>query len=285
MKAIDIQVQNVAKWGPLLNPEQTEQIGKYLGTKLNYNLTDAEMAKMLRDADVKAMVILPTSNIPDDIGRVRELHDRAAQCQKDYPDVILGYWASINPHLGYKGLRELERCIKDLKFVGYYHITLASGVPMNDPRMNHVYDLCSEAKVPVKLNIGHTAGGAGLPGGGGFRLNFEQPIPYFDDVCAAFPNLTCISGHTPWPWQNELISVLLHKGNAYAENHGWAPKYVPEEVKREINGRLQDKYMFASDYPFLKHERLFKEWEAEIKPEVLQKMYFKNAERIFRLKL
>ena len=285
LKALDIQVQCTAKWGPLLNPEQTEQIGKYLGTKLHYDLTDDQMAQELRDNNVKAMILLPTSDIREDIGRVRELHDRAAECQKKHPDVILGYWATINPHLGYKGIRELDRCIRDLKFVGYYHITLASGVPMNDPRMNHVYDLCSEAKVPVKLNIGHTAGGAGLPGGGGFHLNYEQPIPYFDDVCANFPNLTVISGHVPWPWHNELISVLLHKGNAYAENHGWAPKYIPEEIKKEVNGRLQDKYMFASDYPFVTHERVFKEWEEVLKPEVREKVYWKNAARIFKIKV
>jgi predicted TIM-barrel fold metal-dependent hydrolase len=284
IKAIDIQVQCTAKWGPLLDEQQTKDIGKYLGTKLRYDLTDDEMAQELRDANVKAMILLGTSNVLD-IGRVKELHDRAYECQKKHPDVILGFWGTVNPHLGYAGVRELDRVIRDYKFVGYYHITLASGVPMNDPRMNHVYDLCSEAKVPVKLNIGHTAGGAGLPGGGGFHLNYEQPIPYFDDVCANFPNLTCISGHVPWPWHNELISVLLHKGNAYAENHGWAPKYIPEEIKKEVNSRLQDKYMFASDYPFVTHERVFKEWDEVLKPEVREKVYWKNAARIFKIKL
>ena len=284
LKAIDIQVQCTAKWGPLLDAKQTADIGKYLGTKLRYDLTDDEMAQELRDSNVKAMILLGTSNVLD-IGRVRELHDRAYECQKKHPDVILGFWGTVNPHLGYAGVRELDRVIRDYKFVGYYHITLASGVPMNDPRMNHVYDLCSEAKVPVKLNIGHTAGGAGLPGGGGFHLNYEQPIPYFDDVCANFPNLTCISGHVPWPWHNELISVLLHKGNAYAENHGWAPKYIPEEIKKEINSRLQDKYMFASDYPFIPHDRVFKEWDEVLKPEVREKVYWKTAARLFKIKV
>jgi uncharacterized protein len=284
LKAIDIQVQCTAKWGPLLDEQQTKDIGKYLGTKLRYDLTDDEMAQELRDANVKAMILLGTSNVLD-IGRVRELHDRAHECQKKHPDVILGFWGTVNPHLGYAGVRELDRVIRDYKFVGYYHITLASGVPMNDPRMNHVYDLCSEAGVPVKLNIGHTAGGAGLPGGGGFHLNYEQPIPFFDDVCANFPKLTCISGHVPWPWHNELISVLLHKGNAYAENHGWAPMYVPEEIKKELNSRLQDKYMFASDYPFITHERVFKEWDSILKPEVRDKVYWKTAARLFKIKV
>ena len=286
MKAIDLQCQMVTKWGSFLPPEMASQFEKYLGTKLGYGKTDEEMAQVLRDAEVKAMVVIPTANIPDDIGKVRELNDRSAQFQKDYSDVILGIWASVNPRLGYKGLRELERCIKDLGFVGYYMMSLCAEVPANDKSMYNFYDLCSEAGVPVRWNVGHTAGGAGLPGGGGYHLGFERPIPFFDDVAAEFPNLTLISAHCPWPWQNEMISILLHKANVYAENHGWAPKYVPAEIKREIRGRLQDKFMFGSDYPFFTHERLFTEWEAEgFTPEILEKMYHKNAQRVFKLEL
>lgn len=286
MKAIDVQFQNVTKWGSLLPLEMVSQFETYLGTKLGYGKTDEEMAQVLRDADVKAIVALPTINITDDIGKVRELNDRAAQFQKDYPDAIMGMWCSVNPKLSYKGLREVERCIKDLKFVGYYQMSLAAGVPINDKLMYPFLDLCSDAGVPVKWNVGHTAGGAGTPGGGGYHLGNERPIPFLDDVAAEFPNLTLISAHCSWPWHNEMISILLHKGNVYAENHGWAPKHVPAEIKREIRGRLQDKFMFGSDYPFFSYERLFTEWEAEgYTPEILEKMYYKNAQKVFKLEL
>jgi len=286
MKAIDLQCQMVTKWGSFLPPEMAGQFEKYLGTKLGYGKTDEEMAQVLRDADVKAMVVIPTSDITDDIGKVRELNDRSAQFQKDYSDAILGIWASVNPQLGYKGLRELERCIKDLGFVGYYMMSLTAGVPINDKLMYPFLDLCCDAGVPVRWNVGHTAGGAGLPGGGGYRLGNERPIPFFDDAAAEFPNLTLISAHCPWPWHNEIISILLHKANVYAENHGWAPKYVPAEVKREIRGRLQDRFMFGSDYPFFSYERVFTEWESEgYTPEILEKMYYKNAQRVFKLEL
>jgi hypothetical protein len=43
--------------------------------------------------------------------------------------------------------------------------------------------------------------------------------------------------------------------------------------------------MFGSDYPVLTHERLFREFEEEgYKPEVLEKIYLKNAQRILGLK-
>jgi len=285
MKAIDLQCQVVTRWGQMIPDEHIPYLEKYLGTKLDYDRTDEEMAQLLRDADVKAMIVLPTMDRTD-IGEIREINDRAYEFKRNFSDVIVGIWASIIPALGWKGLKELERCIKDLGFVGYYMASLAAGVPINDKSFYNYYDLCSEAGTVVRLNIGHLAAGAGTPGGGGYRLAPERPIPYFDDVAAEFPNLTLISGHCTWPWHIEMISVMLHKGNVYAENHGWAPKYVPAETKKEMNGRLQDKFMFASDYPFVSYERVFAEWEAEgLKPEVLEKMYYKNAQRRFGLEL
>ena len=284
MKAIDLMCQMVTKWGSMLTDDLARQLERYLGTKLIYNKTDEEMVQILRAADVKAMVV-GSAITSRDIGEIREINDRTFQFAQDYPDVIIGSWASIVPTLGYKGLRELERCIKDLKFVGYFMTDMASGLPHNDKLIYPYYDLCSEAGVPVRLLIGHTAGGAGTPGGGGLHLERERPIPYLDDVAADFPNLTVIAGHCSWPWHNELISVMLHKANVYAENHGWAPKYVPAEIKREINSRLQDKFLFGSDFPLIPYERCFAEWDAELMPEPREKMYYKTAQRVFRLKL
>ena len=80
--------------------------------------------------------------------------------------------------------------------------------------------------------------------------------------------------------------MLLHKGNVYNELSGWSPKYFSPEFKREINGRLQDKFMFGSDYPVLSHKRLFQDWESEgYKPEVLEKVFWKNAQRILKLNI
>ena len=42
--------------------------------------------------------------------------------------------------------------------------------------------------------------------------------------------------------------------------------------------------MFGSDYPALTHKRLFKDWDAlGLKPEVLEKVFYKNAQRILKL--
>jgi hypothetical protein len=65
---------------------------------------------------------------------------------------------------------------------------------------------------------------------------------------------------------------------------GWAPKYFPDALKRDIKSRLKDKIMFGSDYPSIPYERIFKEWqELGYSEELMEKIYHRNAERILGL--
>ena len=81
-----------------------------------------------------------------------------------------------------------------------------------------------------------------------------------------------------------MTAVALHKGNVFWELSGWAPKYFPEGLRRDIRGRLRDKVMFGSDYPSLTYERLLREWdELGYDDEVMAQVFFENAERILGL--
>jgi hypothetical protein len=209
------------------------------------------------------------------------MHDYMGHLKKAYPDTILGCWGDIDPRLGVTGARELERCIKDVGMMGIYTGAILTGIPVSDKRYRPLFEVCDEAGVPVKLSVGITAVGQGLPGGGGIHLCHENPIPYVDDIAVQFPDLTIIAAHCAWPFHNEMTAVMIHKANVHNELHGWSPRYFPAELKREINGRLQDRFMFGSDHPWFSYERLMHDWETEgYKQEVLEKVYFKNAQRI-----
>ena len=68
------------------------------------------------------------------------------------------------------------------------------------------------------------------------------------------------------------------------ELSGWAPKYFPDSLKREIKGRLQDKIMFGSDYPSIPYERLLREWrELGYADALMEKIFHGTAERILNL--
>jgi predicted TIM-barrel fold metal-dependent hydrolase len=123
--------------------------------------------------------------------------------------------------------------------------------------------------------------GTGLPGGGGIKLRYTRPIPDFDDLAADFPGLKIIAMHVGDPWVEELNAVTMHKGNVYRETSGMWPRYFPEAMKYEMNRRLQDKYMFGSEYNLFPLDQLVKQHEEnEYRPGFLEKLFYKNAIRI-----
>ena len=50
--------------------------------------------------------------------------------------------------------------------------------------------------------------------------------------------------------------MALHKTNIYIDISGWAPRYIPAEVMRDMKGRLQNQFVFGSDYPFIQPRAL-----------------------------
>ena len=283
-KVIDVQTQMTTKKGALWPLELKEMFEAVFKHKIPYYQTEEEMIQSFREAGARVMIRLASGD-KKDFGQIQEAHDYVAQLKRDYLDVVIGFWVPLDPRLSLlKNLRELERCIKDLGSFGYYHNGMLSGIPANDKSLYPLYELCQEEGVPVKISTGHTAAGAGTPGGSGIHLKIEHPIPNIDDVAADFPQLTVIGAHCAWPFHNEMISVMVHKTNVYNDLHGWSPKYFPTELKREVNGRLKGRFLFGSDYPFFEYQRLFRDWEAEgYKPEVLENVYYKNAQRVFGL--
>jgi len=103
-------------------------------------------------------------------------------------------------------------------------------------------------------------------------------------VGADFPGLTLIAAHFGFPWFQEALALALHKSNVYIELSGWAPKYLPPEVKREIGRRLNRQTLFGSDYPFISLDRWFAEFdELGLPDEAKQPILYGNAARLLEL--
>jgi len=288
MKIIDVQVQTFTreamKYQPML--EDIERMMRTVFKRESAFVPEEEFIAGLKAAGVRAIMMSPMGWAREgrDPAQIRAMHDYMGHLKRTYPDTVLGCWGDIDPRLGASGARELERCIKDVGMLGIYTGAILTGIPVNDKLYRPLFEVCAAAGVPVKLSVGMTAMGQGTPGGGGVRLSYENPIPYVDDVAVEFPNLTIIAAHCAWPFHNEMTAVMIHKSNVHNELHGWSPKYFPAELKREINGRLQDRFMFGSDHPWFSYERLVRDWETEgYRSDVLEKVYFNNARRILRI--
>jgi predicted TIM-barrel fold metal-dependent hydrolase len=194
------------------------------------------------------------------------------------------FFASVDPWKD-RAVDDLERAVKELGAIGAkFHPSLQDFYP-SDERHFRLWEKASELGIPCLFHTGTSGIGAEQPGGQGIKLDPARPI-HLDVVAARFPTLSIIAAHFGWPWHLELIAMALHKSNIYIELSGWSPRYYPQELIREIGGRLQDRTLFGSDYPFIKPARVIEELNAlELKPEAKVKILRENAARLLKLQL
>src|SRR5262249_19337089 len=139
----------------------------------------------------------------------------------------------------------------------------------------------SQLGIPALFHTGTNGLGAGMPGGGGIKLDYTRPI-YLDALAADVPSLTIIGAHPSWPWEQEMIAILQHKPNVYNDLSGWSPKCIPPSLLNEAAGRLNAKFLFGSDYPFVTPDRWLADfakldgWSNEARANVL----YRNGQRV-----
>jgi uncharacterized protein len=197
--------------------------------------------------------------------------------------VILQAWAAVDPLKGVGAMKEAKKAIVDLGMLGFHFHPIMGHFSVDERKLYPLWETINSLKVPVMIDVGTTGMGAGMPGGLGAVIRHAHPAA-IDQLAADFPNLNIVAAHPGWPWNEEMITVALHKGNVSWELSGWAPKYFPESLKRDIKGRLKDKIMFGSDYPSIPYECIFKEWnELGYSDELLEKIFHRNAERVLGL--
>jgi uncharacterized protein len=244
--------------------------------------TEDEMADGFRRRSVRTILDIYRTWRMIDPDEIRASNDYAAEFARANRDIVYGNWLAPNPTMKEFWLGEFRRLLdSDSGFFGFCQSQNSLGFPPSDPIWEPFYKLSIEADVPVLLMCGLTGIGQGLPGGAGVVLDDGHPR-HVDRVAARFPELRILAGRPAWPWQDDMIAILLHKANVQYELHGWSPKYFTPALKKEIGGRLRDRIMFGWDWPTLTHERLVDDWRAlGYSEEVYEKIFHRNAEAFF----
>jgi len=99
-----------------------------------------------------------------------------------------------------------------------------------------------------------------------------------------FPRMKIIAAHPGWPWQEELIGVVTHKKNIYVDTSGYLAEQLPELFQRAIRGRLQDKALFGTDFPYVDLEKALVSFDKlGLKDAVKEKILLLNARALFAL--
>ncbi|MFQ5813922.1 MAG: amidohydrolase family protein [Anaerolineae bacterium] len=234
-----------------------------------------------RNAGVEAVLV--AFDIETAAGTPPCSNDYVVKMRDNNPGVILQAWAAVDPLKGQSAIDDARKAISDLGMLGFHFHPIVGHFSVDDRQLYPLWETINELRVPVMIDVGTTGMGAGTPGGLGAIIRHAHPSA-IDRLAADFPDLSIVAAHPGWPWTEEMIAVALHKGNVSWELSGWAPKYFPEALRRDIKSRLQDKIMFGSDYPSIPYERLFREWhELGYSEELMEKVFHGNAERILGL--
>ncbi|MDE1180375.1 amidohydrolase family protein [Paraburkholderia sp.] len=249
---------------------------KYFGTvlKLGRRPTIPETIDHYRER--KIGFVMFTVDCESNLGRRRIPNEEIAEFAQNNSDIMIAF-ASIDPHKGKMGAREARKLIEEYGVRGFkFHPTM-QGFFANDPLAYPLYEVIAEYGLPAVFHSGHSGMGAGMPGGGGLRLKYSEPI-YLDDVAVDFPAMKIIIAHPSWPWQEQALSIALHKPNVYIDLSGWSPKYFSPELVKYANTLLKHKMLFASDFPLIRPDRWLEDFQtAGFKPDVHPLILKQNA--------
>jgi hypothetical protein len=216
------------------------------------------------------------------LGLKRISNEEVAESAAEHADVAIPF-ASVDPARGKLGVREARRLIEHFGVKGFKFHPSVQGFYPNDRDAYPLYEVIAAARLPALFHTGQTGIGAGMPGGGGIRLKYANPI-YLDDVAVDFPDMPIVMAHPSVPWQDEALSIATHKPQVYIDLSGWSPKYFPPQLVQYANTLLRHKVLFGTDYPLIDPDRWIADFaQLDIKPEVRPLIMKANAVRLLQL--
>jgi predicted TIM-barrel fold metal-dependent hydrolase len=274
LAAIDVHV-HLEHTG--LRVEADEAAAKYFGASGDRDWIT--LAEYYRSRQIGCIVFTVDEKLS---GRPQVPNDAVVEFAAQNADIAMAF-VSLDPTRGAEAVREARRLVaaggvRGLKL----HPPLQQFFP-NDRIAYPLYEVFAEARLPVLFHTGHSGIGTGMRGGGGIRLKYGHPMP-IDDVAVDFPDMPIVMAHPSFPWQDEAISICLHKSQVFIDLSGWSPKYFSPTLIQYANTLLKHKVLFGSDYPLLTPDRWLADFEKigirdDVRPLILKT----NAVRLFGL--
>ena len=275
LSAIDVHV-HLEHTGTRVEADDAAR--KYFGASADRDWT--ALAEYYRSRRMACVVFSVDEKLS---GRPQVGNDAVLEFAAANPDVAVPF-VSLDPNRGAEAVHEARRLldrggVRGLKL----HPPSQQFFP-NDRIAYPLYEVFAEKRLPVVFHTGHTGIGAGMRGGGGLRLKYGHPMP-IDDVAVDFPDMPVIMAHPSFPWQDEAISICLHKPQVYIDLSGWSPKYFSPTLVQYANTLLRQKVLFGSDYPLLTPDRWLADFaKLPIKDDVRPLILKENAVRLLGLR-
>lgn len=260
--------------------------------------TDSPIEKLdsaMKQSGVERAIILPidsgvNQNMPLSL---KEKTDWHAEEVSHYSNIVT--FVGLDPRRGEKGVRELERAVKEKKCRGW-KMYPPNGFYPDDEAFYPYYEKCVELDIPIVIHTGFTSR---------FKhVKYAQPV-FVDKVAADFPTLKIVLAHVGVPWTDEALMVASKNPNVSVDVSGWqvyasqTPIKVHQMIAEAKMMRVfPNRMLFGSDFPLFEYAMLLKDWvqfftELRIADELVERGYpqvteeeielfmWKNAARLF----
>jgi len=236
----------------------------HLGKCCVFDLATSEedLLRRMEESGVDATIVQPYPGAED----AARQHDRIADmCQRN-PGRFYGL-ASLSPHGDHDAYRrEVERCVKDLHFVGVKLHTIGHGVNPLSADGDFVFATGHDLGIPVMV---HT--GPGVP--------FALPalcIP----AARKYPGLKIVLAHAGFAVFSAEAQVAASVcGNLYLET-SWC---IVEDIRWMISTIGPDRVMMGSDLPSNVPVEVAKYKALDLDPKVYAQVTGRNAVDVFKL--
>jgi predicted TIM-barrel fold metal-dependent hydrolase len=274
---VNIWTEEALKGRPDRNDFYTGKVKVDRGTFEGVSLED-----MLRRMDAsgieRSMLIAAKVGPADHRACYHVPYSLVADAVQKYPDRFLGL-AGVDPTEGMRGVRELERAVREYGFIGAHLYPHWFELAPDHARYYPFYAKCVELDVPIQLQVGQSlVYDKSFP-----RRSVGRPIT-LDSVACDFPELKLIGIHIGIPWTEEMIAMAWKHENVFIGSDAHAPRYWPQSFIHYINTYGQDKVLFGTDFPVLGFEETMKQIdELDLRPVPKQKFLRENAIRIYGL--
>jgi predicted TIM-barrel fold metal-dependent hydrolase len=206
-------------------------------------------------------------------------NDDIAAMVRENADIFISGFGGICPRSGHIGesIKEVERCAGPLGLKG---ITLEPSFGMrplamaNDPNLYPIYERMQELGLILALTISR-----GSPPGQTLRHSNPEAV---DLVAGDFPNLKIVISHAFWPWIEQSCGLAFRRPNVYLQPDLYCTGMPgTTEWVEAANSHLQDRMLFGTAYPYQGVKEMADSYlKLPYRPEVLEKVMYKNAARL-----
>jgi uncharacterized protein len=215
----------------------------------------------------------------------RNSNEHVIELATRFPDAFPGILGSLDIHA--EDLNAVADYAQELarnpKVLGFKFHPPDQGFYPTERRLYPIWEVLQGSGKPVMFHAGFTVLGADTEGGSGIALDYGRPV-HLDTLARDFPRMKIIAAHPGWPWEQELVGVVTHKKNLFVDTSGYLAEQLPEIFLKAIGGRLQDKALFGTDFPYVDLEKALASFNRmNFKESVKEKLLLTNAKALFGL--